>query len=149
MIGACTGSIHAAIVFICSSNSRHSAMSVCVDMSSVRAMTQDLFGTSSVQCRHNTYVVCNIPHVACCSSTSVPGSPGAIYNSDVTSRHHAADDGAPADDADLLSRLTDVAAAEASAAERRQRFRCSRDSWRRRTQPVTPDEIQQASRCES
>ena len=82
----------------------------------------------------------------------MPGSPGGVgvFDADdvvtatTTTTTTAA---ATTDDADLLSKLSDVAAAEESAAERRERFKRSRDTWRRRTQPVTPDEIQQANRC--
>ena len=82
----------------------------------------------------------------------MPGSPGGVGvfdADDVVTATTTTTTTATTDDADLLSKLSDVAAAEESAAERRERFKRSRDTWRRRTQPVTPDEIQQASRCES
>ena len=45
---------------------------------------------------------------------------------------------------DLLTKLTDVAAAEKSATDRRNRFQRSRDNWRRRTQPITEEEVKSA-----
>ena len=78
----------------------------------------------------------------------MPGSPGLFHESaDVIPNPETPPSATvTSDEASLLAKLSDVAEAEKTAAERRRRFQRSRDNWRRRTQPVTLGEISEADR---